>query len=241
MHLHYPIALRLQGQPCLVVGGGKVAYRKVMTLIDCGGKVRLVSPKLISELAELVEAGRIEFAQREFLEKDLEQIFLVIGATDDREVNSRIGELARRHNLLTNIVDQPLDCNFIIPAIHRVGSLCIGVTTDGKSPALAGKIRRQLSETYRDVYGIGLDWLGEIRTFLLNKETDPARRRELLITLGGLKIIELLEVGQVQEALDWIYQLLSDLQGVERLIADLYLIYDEWVEMRDCVEENTDR
>lgn len=241
MHLHYPIALRLQGQPCLVVGGGQVAYRKALTLIDCGGMVRLVSPKLVPELAELVEADKVELAQREFQEKDLEDIFLVIGATDDREVNSRIGELARSHNLLTNIVDQPLDCNFIIPAIHRVGSLCMGVTTDGKSPALAGRIRRQLGETYREAYGIGLDWLGEIRTFLLSNETDPARRRELLITLGGFRLVELLEVSQVQEALDWICQLLTGLSGVDRLMDDLRLIYDEWIEMRDCVEENTDR
>ena len=136
---YYPAFLDLQGLGCLVVGGGQVGERKVKTLQSCGAEVHLVSPELTSFLEEEVRQGRVRLLAPEFLPEHLEGMFLVIGATDDPEVNQRISLEARSRNLFCNIVDKPGECNFIVPSqVHR-GDLVIAVSTGGRSPALAKK------------------------------------------------------------------------------------------------------
>ncbi|AZR73294.1 hypothetical protein BBF96_07785 [Anoxybacter fermentans] len=240
MYYHYPVALRLKGKVCLVVGGGQVAYRKVLSLLECGTKVKLVSPQLIEELRQLVEKGKVIYFQRKFTEKDLDGVFLVIGATDDRQVNSRIGELAQKRNLLVNIVDQPEDCNFIVPAIHRTGALTIAITTEGKSPALAGKIRRELAKYYPEVYGLALDWLGEIRSFVQTHLSDQRSRRKILISLAS-DLVELLKKGQIHQALERVQLSLADIPESEKFIKELMSKNKEWLEMRDYSEDHQNR
>ncbi len=238
MYLHYPIALRLKGKECLVVGGGQVAFRKVISLLQSGAMVKVVSPKLIEEIETLVYDKKIIYEQREFIEADLNRVFLVIGATDQRLVNSRIGQLAQEQNILVNIVDQPEDCNFIVPAIHRAGGLSIAVTTDGKSPALAGKIRRALAEEYSDVYDIILEWLGDIRVFLLCHQADSIKRRKILIDLASFELVKYLQAGQVKQALEMIKDYLSDMPEYELLLEKLTDKYIDWLGKRDISDEN---
>lgn len=230
MGQYYPIALRLTGKECLVVGGGEVAFRKAEGLLECGARVRVVSPVLCTELQRLAEDGRVQHCGRDVEEEDLAGAFLIIGATDQREVNRRVGEWAAARQQLVNIVDQPGDCNFILPAVHRVGALTLTVNTDGKSPALAAKIRRELAERYTGAYAVALEWLGEIRFYLLAHLREGAKRREILLRMAGGEWLILLQAGDGEGALRWLAEHLPEVGDAELLWTRLQRV---WEEMRD--------
>lgn len=226
---HYPIAVRLQGRDCLVVGGGTVACRKVAALLACEARVRVVSPELDAELQAWVESGEVLHQAKEIEEGDLSGAFLVIGATDQREVNRRVSEWAFARNLLVNIVDQPEDCNFIVPAVHRAGSLTLTVHTDGKSPALAAKVKRELAERYPAAYAVALEWLGETRAYLLTHVADGARRRQIQLEMVEGEWLSYLLAGDGERALRWLMEHFPDVgDGLWR--GRLQAI---WKEMRD--------
>ena len=164
---YYPIFVQLQGEKALVVGGGSVARRKVETLLEYGASVRIVSRVLCPKLERLVEKEEIRFLGEEFRETFLEGIFLVIAATDDKELNHRISRAARARGLLINAVDQPEDCNFIVPSIVNRGNLQIAISTSGKSPAMAKKIRKELEGRFGMEYEVFLSLMGRIREAVL--------------------------------------------------------------------------
>ena len=172
---YYPAFLDLQGLGCLVVGGGQVGERKVKTLSACGAVVHLVSPELTPFLDEEVRQGRVRLLAPAFLPEHLEDMFLVIGATDDPEVNQRISLEARTRNILCNIVDKPRECNFIVPSqVHR-GDLVIAVSTGGRSPALAKKIRQDLENLFPDIYSSYVALLGRVREYLVGPGVAPGQ------------------------------------------------------------------
>ena len=164
---YYPIFLDLKGKVILVVGGGRVAQRKVEALLDSGAEIRIVSSKLTESLNKLVALRDLDCLNDEFQDKHLEDVFLVIAATDDRELNHRISDIAKKKGLLVNAVDQPSDCNFIVPSIVRQGDLQIAVSTSGKSPALARKLRKQLDKQFGDEYESFLILMGCLRKKIL--------------------------------------------------------------------------
>ena len=164
---YYPIFVQLQGESALVVGGGSVARRKVETLLEYGASVSIASRVLCPKLERLVENGEIRFLGKEFRETFLEGVFLVIAATDDKELNHGISRVARARGLLINAVDQPEDCNFIVPSIVNRGNLQIAISTSGKSPAMAKKIRKELEGLYGTEYESFLLLMGCIREELL--------------------------------------------------------------------------
>jgi precorrin-2 dehydrogenase/sirohydrochlorin ferrochelatase len=133
----YIACLRLSGRPCLVVGGGEVGLEKVEGLLACDGRVTLIAPDAVPELAEYAREGSIEWERRDFREADLDGRFLAIAATSDTDVNISVYEGAERRAMLCNVVDVPPLCNFILPAIVRTGPLAIAISTAGASPAHA--------------------------------------------------------------------------------------------------------
>ena len=163
----YPVFLQLEDKVALVIGGGKVAQRKVETLLDCGASIRIVSRVLTVKLKELIDSEKVRFLGEEMLDKFLDDVFIVIAATDDKELNSRVSEIARRRGLLVNAVDQPADCNFIVPSIVRKGDLTIAISTSGKSPALAKKIRREIEGQFGKEYESFLNLMGALRKEIL--------------------------------------------------------------------------
>lgn len=227
MMQHYPIAVCLQGKECVVVGGGAVANRKVEALLACGACVRVVSPVLGLELQGLVVQGKIQHQEKNVDEADLRGAFLVIGATDQREVNRQVGMWASAQNVLVNIVDQPEDCNFIVPAVHRAGSLTLTVSTDGKSPALAARIKRELAEQYSDSYAMALDWLGEIRAHLMAHLTDRALRRQMLLEVVEGEWLVDLQAGEGEKALQWLKEHVQEIGDEELLWTRLHTIWEE--------------
>lgn len=167
----YPLFALLEDRACLVVGGGAVGERKVEDLLRAGAKVTVVSREITPRLADLAAAGRIVFIQGDFDPRYLEGVTLVVGATDDQEVNRRVSLAAQARGLFVNIVDEPDLCTFIVPAQVRRGPLTIAVSTGGASPALARQLREELEQRFGEDYGRYLRVLKTVRDRVL------ARRR----------------------------------------------------------------
>jgi len=164
---YYPVFLQMEDRHALVVGGGAVASRKVETLLEYGATVHVVSRDLNQTLRNLMDDGRIRFLGARFEEKHLEGMFLVIAATDDAALNHRISEGARSRGLLINAVDQPADCTFIVPSIVKRGDLVIAISTSGKSPAFAKRLRKALEGQYGEACGSFLELMGRVRERVL--------------------------------------------------------------------------
>lgn len=163
MH-YYNICLDVRDKLCLVVGGGLVAEGKVAYLLDCGAKVRVISPDLTPELAARANRGEFEWWAREYREGDIdERHWLVIAATDDRAANARVAAAARAHRVLVNAVDDVPNCDFVATSIVRRGDIQLGISTAGRSPAFARWLRLKLEETIDADYAAMLDVCGDVR------------------------------------------------------------------------------
>lgn len=148
----YIACLRLKGRRCLVVGGGDVGLEKIDGLLACAGDVHLVAPEACKAVEELAEEGSITWDRKVYEPGDLEGAFMVIAATNDSEVNIGIYDDAEKKAMLANVVDVPPLCNFILPAIVRTGSLAIAISTQGASPALAKRMKREIADTFGEPY-----------------------------------------------------------------------------------------
>jgi precorrin-2 dehydrogenase/sirohydrochlorin ferrochelatase len=197
---YYPIHVDLKGRKCLVIGGGKVAERKVRSLIVCKAEVSVVSPKITTGLKKLMEKERFLYLQKKYEESDLDQAFLVIAATDQSEVNQQIYQDALRRNLLVNVVDSPQCCNFIMPAFVKRGDLLLSVSTGGKSPALARKIRKKLESEFGEEYQPFLEVLGELREKIQGHIRDPLLRKKLFHQILDSDLLDLFRRGDFESA-----------------------------------------
>src|ERR671925_2133944 len=177
MPSYYPMFVDLQGKRCLVVGGGETATRKVYGLLDADALVVVVSPTLSDALSVLAAQGVIAYEARPFRADDVLGCSLVIGATDQPEVNAAVCKAARACDVWVNIVDTPQACDFIAPAIIRRGALQIAISTGGHSPTLAKRIRMQLEGYYGPEYAELLEHLGRQRECIRRLISDPERRR----------------------------------------------------------------
>ena len=148
----YVACLKLRGRSCLVVGAGDVALEKVEGLLACDAPITILAPEAQDDLKALAAEGSIEWIQREYEPSDLEGRFMVIAATNDSEVNIGIYNDAEKRAMLANVVDVPPLCNFILPAIVRTGPLAIAISTAGASPALAKRMKREISELFGEEY-----------------------------------------------------------------------------------------
>lgn len=174
---YYPVCLDLRGRPCVVIGGGAVAARKVEGLLDCGAVVTVVAPALTPSLQAMQEAGAISARLRPYAEGDLEGAALAIAATDDREVNTRVAAEARARSVWLNAADDPERCDFILPAIVRRGDLQIAISTGGRSPALARRVREDLERLLPAEYADLLPLLADVRAELRQEGVDVPPER----------------------------------------------------------------
>lgn len=149
----YIACLKLTGRKCLVVGGGEVGLEKIDGLLACDADVVLIAPEACEAVQEYAAEGSIDWIRREYEgPADLEGKFMVIAATDDSEVNIAIYYDGEKRAMLANVVDVPPLCNFILPAIVRTGPLAIAISTAGASPALAKRMKREISEQFGEDY-----------------------------------------------------------------------------------------
>ena len=151
---YYPVFLNISGKLCVVIGGGQVALRKVESLLECGATVKVISPDLSVELNRLAGNGRIDTHCRRYRDGDLKDAHIVIVATDDRDTNRDVVKEANRRAILVNVVDDAENSNFIVPSFMRHGDITIAISTAGRSPALARKIRTGLEDCFGDEYAV---------------------------------------------------------------------------------------
>ena len=187
---YYPLCLDISGKRCVVVGGGNVAERKVERLLSCGARVEVVGKALTPALAMWKGKGRIDHRDADYEDSFLLGASLVIGATDDEAVNGRIAKDARTRGIPVNIVDDPAQCDFILPSVVEQGDLLIAVSTGGKSPALARKIREELEEAYGAEYTVLLEILGELRKKVIAEGRSSAENRERFAAVVRSEILD---------------------------------------------------
>jgi precorrin-2 dehydrogenase/sirohydrochlorin ferrochelatase len=186
-------------------------------LLECGARVRVVSPKVDPDLRELAARGAIELHCRSYREPDLIGMFLVIGATDDETLNRRVSQDAGKNRVLCNIADRPEICDFILPAVVQRGDLVITVSTSGSSPALAKQLRQSLEAQFGAEYADLLSLMRAIRRQLLGREHAPEVHKPLFEKLLGSGLLELIRAGRT----DRIDALLSDVLGEGFRFAEL--------------------
>ncbi|HHL19493.1 MAG TPA: uroporphyrinogen-III C-methyltransferase [Thiothrix sp.] len=142
---HYPIFLKLENRPCLVIGGGSIAERKIYSLLSAGATITIISPTLTQKLQQRLVAEEITHIARYYEgEADLACTFLVIAATDNSEINAQIAHAANKRNILVNVVDNPALCSYIVPSVVDRSPVTIAVSTGGASPVLARQLRMKL-------------------------------------------------------------------------------------------------
>jgi precorrin-2 dehydrogenase/sirohydrochlorin ferrochelatase len=202
----YIACLRLRSRRCLVVGGGEIGLEKVEGLLACDGDVVLVAPEAEPELQRLADEGSIRWERRAYEPGDLEGSFLVIAATDDSEQNIAIYHDAERRAMLANVVDVPPLCNFILPAIIRTGPLAIAISTAGASPALAKRMKREISELFGEEYASLAIMLNDARGWAKGTLPTYQDRKEFFesIVNGDPDPVALLRDGDVDAVRDLI-------------------------------------
>jgi siroheme synthase-like protein len=141
---YYPISVDLVGRPCLVVGGGAVALRKVSALVEAGARVTVVSPSLTPALLRLASEAPLRWRPREYAAGDAAGFVLVMVATDDRAVNAAVAIECRERGIWVNCADDPERCDFILPSVLRRGAVTVAVSTGGQSPTMARLVREEL-------------------------------------------------------------------------------------------------
>ena len=203
----YIACLKLKGRPCKVIGGGALGLEKTEGLLACGGDVTVISPEVLPEVEQLAAEGSIGWEQREYAGRsDLDKTFIVIACTDDTDVNIGIYDDAEERAMLVNIVDVPPLCNFILPAIVRTGPLAIAISTAGASPALAKRMKREISELFGEEYARLAVLLNDARGWA--KGTLPTYQDRKVffesIVNGDPDPIELLRAGDERAVVDLI-------------------------------------
>ncbi|HKQ88474.1 MAG TPA: bifunctional precorrin-2 dehydrogenase/sirohydrochlorin ferrochelatase [Candidatus Acidoferrales bacterium] len=181
----FPIFVKLSKRRCLVVGAGEIAEGKIEGLLPTGAEVHVVAPKATPRIRALAQDRKIRWGARRFKPTDLDGAFLVVAATSSPELHERIYREARRRRVLCNVVDDPPHCDFYYGSVVRRGALQIAISTSGKSPALAQRIRRILEQQFGPEYEEWIAALGEAREKLFSRKMDPEERKRLLHILAS--------------------------------------------------------
>src|SRR5215211_8401903 len=192
MNTYYPVYIQLREQPCVVIGGGKIAEGKVEGLLAAQAKVTVISPDLTPPLRELAEEKQITYLARAYQPGDLTGAFMVICATDQAEVNHQVWQEASANRQLVNVVDDTPRCNFIAPSILRKVDLTIAISTSGKAPALAVRLKEWLQGELGPEYARFLELAGELRQPLAQHVPDFETRKALWYELVDSEILDAL-------------------------------------------------
>ena len=167
MAFAYPVSLEVSGRRCVVIGGDGEAEAKVTGLLEAGARVDAIAPSFTGGLEEMERRGEVSLLRRGYEPADLDGAFLAIAVTRDPEANGRIRADAEARRVLLNSVDDVANCHFAAPSVLRRGALTFAISTEGKAPALAKRLRLELTERYGDEYGVLVEALGQVRGELL--------------------------------------------------------------------------
>lgn len=208
----FPIYLSLSEKKCLVVGGGQVAERKIADLLECEANINVISPTAGDLIRLWSNQGLISWQARKVENSDLDNIFLVFVATNDMHINQMVVNWCRERGILVNAVDDPPNCDFFVPAVVRRNSLVVAISTEGKSPMFARKLREQLEQLIGEEYGEFVDFLGEQREYIKQAVTDIEERKKVFKALVDSDILDLLKAGERERAKERMEQCMSSWQ-----------------------------
>ncbi|MDU6984095.1 MAG: bifunctional precorrin-2 dehydrogenase/sirohydrochlorin ferrochelatase [Terrisporobacter othiniensis] len=190
--MFYPINLKIDDMNIIIIGGGKVAYRKCINFLAFNKKVRVISKDFIEEFEGLKDC--IDTIKDNYDEKYIKDAFVVVAATNNEDVNREIGLYCREHGKLVNVVDNANLSNFTVPSFVKRGDLLLSVSTGGKSPSLSSKIRKDLEEVYDESYEEYVSLLGEARKNIIKNTEDVKERRNKLNALLNFSFDELRQI-----------------------------------------------
>ena len=208
----YPVSLDLRGRRAVVIGGGTVAEQKVLGLLTAGAHVTVVSPETTLRLADLAASAGIDLRRRSYRAGDLAGAWLAIAATDDRTANAAVWAEAERLGVPLNAVDDLDHCSFIAPAIHREGDITVAVSTSGKSPALAARLRQRAARLVGPAEARLCELLGELRPELAARVPDTRARTALWYRIIDSDVIEFVRGGDTEGARRRIDELVDEVE-----------------------------
>ena len=221
---YLPIFIQIKQRPCLVVGGGSIAARKVALLRKAEADVTVVSPELCDELVDLAKDGKIKYQQRMFSASDLEQCDLVVAATNQRKVNEHVSELAKAQRLPVNVVDNPDLCSFIMPSIIDRSPVQIAISTGGASPVLARMLRTKLEGSIPAAYGklaaLAENFRGKVKAAFPDVES----RRNFWEKILAGRVAELVFTGHDAEAEALLQKSVDEESENPELPGEVYLV-----------------
>jgi len=192
----FPININLVGRQIVVIGGSGVAEWKIHKLLEAGAQVIVIAPRLSENLIKLRDDGFIRHLERCYIDGDLKGKFLAISATNDKNVNIAVAREAKLNSILADICDNPELSSFTMPAVMTRGDLSIAVSTGGKSPAMAKKIRENLEELFGPEYALVIKLFGILREKLLTPQADNAYNKKLLSRLASHDLPRLIRERQ---------------------------------------------
>jgi precorrin-2 dehydrogenase/sirohydrochlorin ferrochelatase len=187
--VYYPVFLNLENKKAVVIGGGKVAERKILSLLKAKADITVISPDITARIAREKQKGAIQHINRRYRNGDITSAFLVIAATDSPCLNKRVSDEA---SCLVNAVDMPSLCNFIVPSVLQRGPLTIAVSTSGVSPALSRSIRKEIDNMYGTEFSEYLKALQVIRAEAMKGITDQKKRGKVLKSVASAQMIRML-------------------------------------------------
>jgi precorrin-2 dehydrogenase / sirohydrochlorin ferrochelatase len=196
---YYPIFLDLRAQRCLVIGGGEVAERKVATLLQADGQVTVISPTLTLQLQSWVEERQITAHLRTYQKGDMHGFSLVFAATDDEELHRQTAAEAQEAGIFLNVVDRPALCSFIVPALVSRGDLTLAISTSGASPAMAKKIRQELTQQFGPEYAQALSLLTRVRELIANARLTLDERQQIFTALVESPLLDYFRAGKIDQ------------------------------------------
>lgn len=221
---YFPVFFDLNDKPCLVVGGGDVAARKVALLCRAGARVTVVSPELCESLKNRAGNKEIIHEARSFEAGDLDVNALVVAATNDQTVNKQVSELANARCMPVNVVDQPELCSFIVPSIIDRSPVQVAVSTGGASPVLARLLRARLETMIPAAYGRLADLMSEFRDKVKKSLTSESKRRRFWEDVAQGPIAEMIFAGKEEAAREAMHHAVDKAQATEGDRGEVYLV-----------------
>lgn len=186
----FPMFVKLRGRLVVIVGAGEIAFGKVESLLGAGANVRVIAPEVYKSFTRLIRSGKVEWVSRKFQPRDLDDATLVIAATSAPGVNASVFREAEVRGILCNAVDDIENCHFYYGSVVQRGDLQIAISTNGKSPALAQRLRRELEQQFGPEYEVWLEWLGAARELLRAADGGTESNKQMLHHLASKPMYE---------------------------------------------------